>query len=208
VGPADEPRDRKSVTDDKVFRATVDLLRAVGTRAVTIEAVAARSGVAKTTIYRRYADRNEMLQAALNHYLPVFEDHDRTDPRRTLTAAVTAVSQTIEHCIGLAIATMLVGNPDPAAAIVRSRVVEPRIEALTSLLTDWMKAGSVREDLDVDIAIGMIMGSASVTYARFGTFPPGWPERFVDQLWPTLAPSTSTPTPTPTPTPTGSAGEG
>jgi len=43
-----------------VFRATVDLLRMAGTGAVTVEAVSARSGVAKTTINRR--SRRSLVQ--------------------------------------------------------------------------------------------------------------------------------------------------
>lgn len=51
---------RKDCMDEKVFRATVDLLRTAGTGAVTVEAVSARSGVAKTTIYCR--SRRSLVQ--------------------------------------------------------------------------------------------------------------------------------------------------
>jgi len=44
---------RKERKDEKVFRATVEVLRTAGTGAVTVEAVFARSGVAKKTICRR-----------------------------------------------------------------------------------------------------------------------------------------------------------
>ena len=40
--------------DERITAAALDLLRTQGPAAVTVEAVAARSGVAKTTIYRRY----------------------------------------------------------------------------------------------------------------------------------------------------------
>src|SRR3984893_15202315 len=51
--------------DERITATALDLLRAKGPRAVTVEAVAARAGVAKTTIYRRYRDREDMLAAAL-----------------------------------------------------------------------------------------------------------------------------------------------
>src|SRR6185312_13081827 len=51
--------------DDGITDATLALLRARGPGAVTVEAVAARSGIAKTTIYRRHRDRRDMLSAAL-----------------------------------------------------------------------------------------------------------------------------------------------
>jgi AcrR family transcriptional regulator len=52
--------------DDGIADATLALLRTRGPRSVTVEAVAARSGIAKTTIYRRYRDRRDMLSAALS----------------------------------------------------------------------------------------------------------------------------------------------
>ena len=39
--------------DDGIADATLALLRTKGPRSVTVEAVAERSGIAKTTIYRR-----------------------------------------------------------------------------------------------------------------------------------------------------------
>ena len=52
--------------DERITAAALELLRAKGPKAVTVEAVAARADVAKTTIYRRYRDRQEMLAAALD----------------------------------------------------------------------------------------------------------------------------------------------
>ena len=52
--------------DDGIADATLALLRTKGPRSVTVEAVAARSHIAKTTIYRRYRDRRDMLSAALS----------------------------------------------------------------------------------------------------------------------------------------------
>ena len=48
-----------------VLAAAVELLRDEGAAGLTIEAVAERSGVAKTTIYRQFADREEMHLAAV-----------------------------------------------------------------------------------------------------------------------------------------------
>ena len=57
---------QRSEVDDGIADAALALLRTKGPRSVTVEAVAARSGIAKTTIYRRYRDRRDMLSAALS----------------------------------------------------------------------------------------------------------------------------------------------
>ncbi|WP_084533301.1 TetR/AcrR family transcriptional regulator [Nocardia fusca] len=52
--------------DERITAATLELLRAKEPKAVTVEAVAALSGMAKTTIYRRYSNRGDMLTSSLS----------------------------------------------------------------------------------------------------------------------------------------------
>ncbi len=52
--------------EDGIAESTLYLLRTGGPRAVTVEAVAAHSGIAKTTIYRRHPNRRDMLAGALS----------------------------------------------------------------------------------------------------------------------------------------------
>jgi AcrR family transcriptional regulator len=179
---------RKARTDEKVFRATIDLLRTGGAGAVTVEAVATASGVAKTTIYRRHTDRIAMLRAALDHYMPRLDDIADADPRRGLVTLVRAVSTVIERYIGTSVAVLLAAADDPAARVVLDAVVQPRIHQITALIDGWRTAGLLRSDLDVDLTVSTVMGTVGVTYARHGTFPPDWPERLVAHLWPLLRP--------------------
>jgi AcrR family transcriptional regulator len=54
-----DPRARR--TEQAILDATADLVREVGPAAVTIELVAERSEVARSTIYRRWRDIDELL---------------------------------------------------------------------------------------------------------------------------------------------------
>lgn len=54
-----DPRARR--TEQAILDATADLVREVGPAAVTIELVAERSEVARSTIYRRWSDIDELL---------------------------------------------------------------------------------------------------------------------------------------------------
>ncbi len=51
----------REATDRKLMRATLQIAVDRGISGVTIEEVARRSGVAKTTIYRRYHNADELL---------------------------------------------------------------------------------------------------------------------------------------------------
>ena len=63
-------RPRDSGRDLAILDATLALLTEVGYEQLSMEAVAARSGAAKTTIYRRYRDKAELVAAAVEHRAP------------------------------------------------------------------------------------------------------------------------------------------
>ena len=62
AGPA---RGRAATTDRKIVAAVLSLLVHEGPGRVSIESVAAESGVAKTSIYRRYANTEAMVEDVL-----------------------------------------------------------------------------------------------------------------------------------------------
>lgn len=62
------PRDHRR--DLAILDATLSLLTEVGYDQLSIEAVAARSGAAKTTIYRRYRDKAALVTAAVQRRAP------------------------------------------------------------------------------------------------------------------------------------------
>src|SRR6476469_10339823 len=67
---------RAARSNKAILDATRELLAADGdVGSLTVEAVAARSGVAKTTIYRRWRDKWELaLDAAMIDMLTTFDD--------------------------------------------------------------------------------------------------------------------------------------
>ena len=75
-----------------VLRAATDLLVEGGPSAVTIDAVVARSGVAKSTIYRHWQSRDDVLLAVMEscapNLPPIDPDVDVESGLRTLVRAV------------------------------------------------------------------------------------------------------------------------
>lgn len=62
---------RKLRTRATVLDATVDLLLEVGCERMTLDAVAEKSGVARSTIYRNWADRSELIMQAVDCVLVI-----------------------------------------------------------------------------------------------------------------------------------------
>jgi AcrR family transcriptional regulator len=83
---------RGQATTETLRRAVQELLEEVGYRALTIEGVALRSGVAKTSIYRRWPSKAEMVFDLILHSsaeLPAMDD------RGSLTGDIEALSARI-----------------------------------------------------------------------------------------------------------------
>src|SRR4029077_15067293 len=93
-----KPDRRSERSKQVILDATRELLAEDGgVRALTIEAVAARSGVAKTTIYRRWRDKWELaLDAAMIDVLNTFDDPvDVGDTRKELITFVNSAVRTL-----------------------------------------------------------------------------------------------------------------
>ncbi|MEU4251448.1 TetR/AcrR family transcriptional regulator [Amycolatopsis sp. NPDC026612] len=68
--PSAMGRPRDFGRDLAILDATLSLLTEVGYEQLSMEAVAARSGAAKTTIYRRYPDKAALVAAAVERRAP------------------------------------------------------------------------------------------------------------------------------------------
>ena len=60
-------RPRSEEAERAILHAALDLLARHGVSGLSIEAVAAHACVAKTTVYRRWSTKNELVVAALAH---------------------------------------------------------------------------------------------------------------------------------------------
>ena len=72
----------REATDRKRMRATLQIAVDRGISGVTIEEVARRSGVAKTTIYRRYHNADELLHEISAMYLAIPDSDPVPSPTR------------------------------------------------------------------------------------------------------------------------------
>ncbi|WP_186459652.1 TetR/AcrR family transcriptional regulator [Saccharopolyspora dendranthemae] len=75
-------RPRDPGRDQAILAATRELLAERGYAGFSIEGVAAKAGTAKTTIYRRWQDKHDLLVAALNDHVPRYPEIAEADSLR------------------------------------------------------------------------------------------------------------------------------
>ena len=172
--------------DDAIADATLALLRTKGPRSVTVEAVAARSGIAKTTIYRRYRDRRDMLSAALSRVTtpePLAVQADAPDRLRWL---IKEAVKTIEVGIGFGGLAAMLTDEDPDFTKLFRRILAKQRRELEAVIDAGKADGSFRADVDAATLVDAIVGAHIAERARTGRVATGWESRLFELFWPTV----------------------
>ena len=170
--------------EDGIADATLALLRAKGPRSVTVEAVTARSGIAKTTIYRRYRDRREMLAAALSRVTtpePLAADAEAADRLRWL---IREAVKTLDVGIGIGGLAAALTDDDPDFTKLFRRILARQRSELESVIDAAKADGSFRADVDGATLVDAIVGAHIAERARTGRVAAGWEVRLFDLFAP------------------------
>ncbi|WP_101948014.1 TetR/AcrR family transcriptional regulator [Mycobacterium sp. 3519A] len=172
--------------DDSIADATLALLRTKGPRSVTVEAVAARSGIAKTTIYRRFSDRRDMLSAALSQVTTPEPLPERADPPERLRWLIRQAVKTVEVGIGYGGLAALLTDEDPAFTKLFRRILAKQRAELESVIDAGKADGSFRADVDAATLVDAVVGAHIAERTRTGRVTTGWEKRLFDLFWPTV----------------------
>jgi len=160
-----DPRCTRS--QQKVLAAAVALLRDDGLPGLTFEAVAARSGVAKSTVYRHYPDRATLHLAAVAFVGPTMVMPLTDDVVADVTAFLRDLNHTLFHSdFGAILLTALDGaERQPEMADMARTVATRRKQMLTRRLQAAQRAGQLDAAVDLEVVTGQLVGS--LFYRRF-----------------------------------------
>jgi len=163
---AQRGRPRSAEADRAILNAAVDLLAERGLAAMSIEEVAARAGVGKATIYRRWSSKGLL---ALDAFVTSFQEQQplpdtgtlRGDLIAALTAWVRAVTQT-------SMGSMLAGlvaeaqHDEELRAGWRDRVLEPLRTQHRIMLDRAIARGEIPATVDQEVVLDLFFGAAQL----------------------------------------------
>jgi AcrR family transcriptional regulator len=183
-------RPRSERADQAIIDAALSLYAESGPEGLCIEKVAARAGVGKATIYRRWPGKEELLLDALTALqtpLPEPAGESVRDDLITLLSSVCTDTSDPRRTREFA---LLLGEGAKYPRLMeryRETVVEPRREVIRGVLRRGAGNGELRAGVDIDAALFMLTG-AVIGRGKYDTIPPGYVERVVDELLQGLAP--------------------
>ncbi|MBB5475137.1 AcrR family transcriptional regulator [Cellulomonas hominis] len=158
---------RPRPTDPRVVRsraavlaATLELLAERGVAGATVEAVSARSGVAKTTIYRQWPDQAALVRDAFDGALTAPPHPDTGTLRGDLTELVTGLADAVTSGPAAAIMAGLVdaAERDPAFAEVHRAQAAARHHVVHDVLARAASRGEIPPDTDPAVVLDLLAG--------------------------------------------------
>ena len=156
-------RPRSDQVDQAILRAASALLSERGLDAMTIEDVAARAGVGKSSIYRRWPTKGTLaLDAFLDAFLaqqPRVDNGALEDDLRealTLWSAAVVGTATGRALVGLIAESQL--DEDLARGWIE-RVMTPVRAQHRTMVDRAMQRGEIPADSDVDVIMDLLYGA-------------------------------------------------
>lgn len=153
-------RPRSDIARRKVIAAVTDIMVERGAGGVTIDEVAARSGVAKTTIYRHWPDRAALVLDTARSHFADFDSPDTGSLRGDLRAYFGLVDDhTLSGTAGNVMPMVLEASArDPEMAGILDAIATERQRDLEAILERAGERGEFTSDLDNDQLLGVIVG--------------------------------------------------
>jgi AcrR family transcriptional regulator len=178
-------RPRSEQADRAIIDAALGLFAESGPDGLCIEQVAARAGVGKATIYRRWPGKEELLLDALAALKTPLPEPRGRSVREDLVAVLDAMCHDAADPRLARQFALLQGEgakyPRLMARFIET-VIEPRREVVRSVLRRGVATGELREDADIEAALYMLRGAALARAAYSEPVPRDYARRVIDTL--------------------------
>jgi AcrR family transcriptional regulator len=179
-------RPRSERAEQAIIDAALEAFAECGVEGVRCEDVAARAGVGKATLYRRWPGKEELLIAALAALKSPLPAPRGESVRDDLIAMVEVMARDSDDPRYARQFAMLHGEGERYPRLIaryKESVVEPRREAIRQVIRRGIEVGELRPDTDVEVAmltlIGAVMARGKDEPAQAA---PDFAVRVVDQL--------------------------
>lgn len=185
------PRPRSEKSHQKVLEAALRLFAEQGIDATSMDAIAARSGVSKATIYKHWPDKDALAVEVLAWLYRLDEEPKPIEHSTLRQDLITALSyrplerhtkereRMMPHLIAYSARNPVFGKA------WRSKVLSRHATLITQVLRAAIERGELDEKLPMDVAIAALFGPMMyrqifVAASREEKAPPAFVARVVD----------------------------
>lgn len=155
-------RPRSVQSHQAILRATLDLLAEVGYERMSIEAIAARAGVGKTTIYRRYNSKEELVADAIESLREEISIPDTGSLWGDIDLIIESAAQTTLTPLGRQILALIISTASSSpkfAQVYWTKYLLPRRQAFHVVIERAKVRNEIQADTDSDLVFDILSGT-------------------------------------------------
>jgi AcrR family transcriptional regulator len=160
VAMGEVPGTRSERARQAVLDVTADLVAEVGVERTTIDEIASRSGVAKTTIYRHFASKQVLVVEAVHActHIPVVSDTGSL--REDLISCFSGTTKaSYDGRLGdMMLSLMDAAQRDPELGRLVRAQTDQRRRFATEVIERAVSRGDLPADVDVDLLVTLVAG--------------------------------------------------
>lgn len=161
--PANMPDDSRT----RILKAATLLLVGRGTSGFSIDALVSRTGIAKTTVYRYWPSRAELLSATIEHMGGATRIPNTGSLRNDLLEFFMRPLRDLQdeagtHHFPSLPSIIQAAKNDPETLAIGQRMHEVTLSALSPMLQRAQARGEVHPDRDIEVMTHMLYGAAFV----------------------------------------------
>ncbi|WP_163198568.1 MULTISPECIES: TetR/AcrR family transcriptional regulator [Bifidobacterium] len=180
-------RTRKE-TDRKIMQATLAIALTKGVGGISIEEIARRSGVAKTTIYRRYNNADDLLRKISALEISSSPELAGLEPtRENLTLMLRRMVERYVSSVGVKAIGIILTSDDEFFQRLVQQAIRPEEETFATFFQRGIELERFRADLNAKFLFDTMLGSMIACEALRGSVDEDWPERMTAMVWPSIA---------------------
>lgn len=153
-------RPRSEAATRAILEAAIDLMAEDGYEGLTMEGVAARAGVGKTTVYRRWASKEALVRATVQAFVSWIPIPDTGSVREDLLALERQAVSVYRGRPGRLMPALVsaMARSSSLADAIRDDFLRSRRAALRTVLRKGQARGELRADADLELALDFLGG--------------------------------------------------
>lgn len=155
---AGRPRDPD--IDDAIIQAALDEVAELGYADASMTGIARRAQVPKSTVYRRWESKQDLVIEAMNHLNPRAPAAPTGDARKDIYQQIDRLASQWQDprasAVMLSLITEVSRNP-PLYEVWEQRLVSNFRARMKGILATGVDTGQIRADVDVDLVIELAL---------------------------------------------------
>lgn len=164
-------RPRSAASHQAILRAALELLSEAGFEAMSIEAIATRARVGKTTIYRRYSSKDELIADAIENIREEVLISDTGSLWSDIDALIENAAQITLTSLGQQTVSMIISSASSNprfAQIYWEKYLAPRRQSFATVI----ERAKARKEVPIDLDAGLVFDVMSGIMLYALIFPP------------------------------------